>query len=232
MIDYMKKKFLIGLFIFSMLLFVLENKAYAKVEESEYSIVSVSKDNLVVKNITILGGSYGGSNFWVGDPLSFYPTYFLVEIGGELSWSLQAVWENSDYIVKEGYQEVALTLSYPANVTIVLGITGNTYQSTTPTPVPTITDTTNEIDLSDEEINPTLSKSAINIKPKVKYQLEIEDLPEGYTVAFVSSNKKVATVGLKGGVITGRIKGKATVRCIITAPNGDKITLKCSVVVK
>lgn len=230
----MKKNILRSiLFIAFILLFVFDGKVYAAVSNNEYETVSISNNDITIKNIAILGGNYTGDKFWVGDSLLKYNANCLISIEN-MSGGYQLTWEDPNYVIKDGYQEVNLLLSFPVNAVITLGITGskppeNKDTSLNPSSVSIDSD---EQQNTESLIDPSLNKSTITIKPKAKYKLKIENIPEGYTVSFVSSNKKVATVGLKGGIITGRIKGKTTIRCNITAPNGDKITLKCSVVVK
>jgi hypothetical protein len=225
------------MFIFAIIMVFIFNftasTSNAAVDNTKYLTKSISNEDISINNYIITKVGVNGSIFSTGDKLSQY--FVLLDINlVDLNLIAATKWKEPDYLIKEGYQEVILVIDVPAHSEITVGITGEIPPSDIEPVATPKSEVTNPATPATEaqETSPSLAKSTVNIKSKAKYKLEIEDLPEGYTVTFVSSNKKVATVGLKGGVITGKVKGKATVRCIITAPNGDKITLKCSVVVK
>lgn len=230
----------ISLVLLSVLLccFVFFNKtAMADVSDSNYKTVNISNSRFTEGKYFIKRfKNIKEQNFIVGDKLSDY-----MVVGNlfydNTDWPSVLQWESPDYQIKEGYQEVYLICSDPEYARITFGITGvksiDTTNDPTITPIPTIEDpVTSSPSVEAQDTSPTLAKSTVTVKPKAKYKIKVVDLPDGYTYSFTSSNNKVATVGTKNGVVTGKVKGKAVIKCTITTPDNQKITLKCVIVVK
>jgi hypothetical protein len=228
----MKKIFIFAImivFIFS----ITTSTSNAAVESNKYLTKSVSNEDITVNSYIITKFGSDGNIFSVGDKLSLYSVILNINLV-EINLFSPVKWKDPEYLIKDGYQEVVLVIDVPAHAEITVGITGEFPPTDIePEATPTSEATNSTLPNSEEKVvNPSLVKTALNIKPKAKYKLAIENLPKGYTVSYISSNKKVATVGLKGGVITGKVKGKTVITCTITTPSGEKIKLKCSVVVK
>lgn len=83
-----------------------------------------------------------------------------------------------------------------------------------------------EKESAEEVPAPKLSAKKVTISEGKSKKLRVKNLPEGTSVKWSSSDKKIAAV-----TKTGKVKAKKTGKCTITA-NVGKITLTCKVTVK
>ena len=78
-----------------------------------------------------------------------------------------------------------------------------------------------------EDTAPAMAKESMTIRIGQLSSVELNDLPEGATVSYKSSNSKVVKVSSKGA-LTPKKTGKAVIKAAVTY-DGKETTLKCSV---
>lgn len=85
------------------------------------------------------------------------------------------------------------------------------------------------------ELAPTLAKVSVSVRVGAKKVVKINNLPEGATVTWKSSNKTIAKVvknKKNNGRVTGKKKGSANITCKITTKDNKVYSLSCAVKVK
>lgn len=77
-----------------------------------------------------------------------------------------------------------------------------------------------------------LTKSKLSLESDEVFDINIKSKVKGSKYTWTTSNKKIATVNKKNGIVTAVKKGKAVITCKITLPDGSTKTLKANVTVK
>lgn len=129
-------------------------------------------------------------------------------------------WENDDYIIVDGEQEVTAIYYdgyYRSEIEVTIYINGISQE---------------QYKQEQKSKSITLTESELKLKQKETFDINIRNKIKGSTYKWTTSNKKVATINNKNGVVTGVKKGKAVITCTITTPNGDILKLKCNVTIK
>lgn len=78
----------------------------------------------------------------------------------------------------------------------------------------------------------TLTKSKLSLESDETFDINIKSKVKGSKYTWTTSNKKIATVNKKNGIVTAVKKGKAVITCKVTLPDGSTKTLKANVTVK
>lgn len=77
-----------------------------------------------------------------------------------------------------------------------------------------------------------LNKDSLTLMPVDVFDINIKNKIKGSKYEWSSNNTKIAKVNKKNGIVTAIKKGKATIICKITLPDGNIKTVKCDVTVK
>lgn len=202
-------------------------------ELKSFDVVSSDYGNYSFKVYHVFSKGYTNSEPFIGYKLSDYLISASI-IDGNTPLLGKTKWDNPDYIIKEGAQEVKVNFisdneaTQPSfSYTVYLyGI--KWFNSDTDADKP---DPLGDIDQMQEAfISPSLTATSIIMNKGNTYDINVNDKVAG-TYTWTSSNHKIAKVNAKNGIVTAVANGKAKITCKITGNDGQSYSLISTVTV-
>lgn len=139
-------------------------------------------------------------------------------------------WENPDYIIVDGKQNVRLLYDTVDGETIILDIDIVSFDGAIKEKE--IENVINIEDVYYEENDdiPLLTVNSLILPPNTTYDINVENKAENSTYEWTSSNTNVATINSKSGYVKAIKKGKTKITCKVTNGNETQ-TLTTDIVV-